>query len=43
MRHRLLARTLAWSLSVLVALGVFVAYLDPALMVALGDALWSCF
>jgi hypothetical protein len=36
-------RVLWWTLAVIAALGVFVAYLDPGLMVALGNAVWSCF
>jgi hypothetical protein len=36
-------RVLGWALAVIAALGVFVAYLDPGLMVALGNAVWSCF
>jgi hypothetical protein len=36
-------RVLGWTLAVIAALGVFVAYLDPSLMVALGNAVWSCF
>ena len=36
-------RVLWWALSVITALGVFVAWLDPDLMVALGNAVWSCF
>jgi glycerol uptake facilitator-like aquaporin len=40
---RVLAWGLAWVLAVIAALGVFVAYLDPELMVALGNAVWSCF
>ncbi len=36
-------RLLAWALAIVAALGVFMAYLDPQLMVALGNAVWSCF
>jgi hypothetical protein len=36
-------RVLLWVLAVLASLAVFGAYLEPALMVTLGNAIWSCF
>lgn len=36
-------RVLWWALAVIAVSSVFVAYLDPGLMVALGNAVWSCF
>jgi hypothetical protein len=38
-----LRRVVLWTLAIVAMLGAFVAYLDPHLMVALGDAVWSCF
>ena len=36
-------RVLGWTLAVIAVSSVFVAWLDPDLMVALGNAVRSCF
>lgn len=42
-RARAWSRMLGWTLALIAVFGVFVAWLDPHLMVALGNAVWSCF
>ncbi len=42
-RRVLIGRILLWVLALLASLAVFSAYLEPALMVTLGNAIWSCF
>lgn len=39
----LVGQVLLWMLALLASLAVFGAYLEPALMVTLGNAIWSCF
>jgi type II secretory pathway component PulM len=36
-------RALAWAAALLALLAVFVAYLQPDLMVGLANQLWACF
>lgn len=36
-------RAAAWLLALVAVAAAFTAYLDPSLMVTLGNAVWSCF
>jgi hypothetical protein len=43
MRHPRVLQALAWTAGVLVLLGVFAWYAQPAMVVELANQLWNCF